>query len=277
MKTKTMLAGALVALSSVILFVSASSAFGQGFTIQVLPSEATLSGSSLASVYTDNADGALFNGVSSQSTGFAPAYYAVASGTLAISDNIGTPHFVSHAGTALSSTDPTWRGYNGTGLNWGFVISSSTAFTLSELSFASTETGGDTSLETSVSAGAFQYSRNLVGWTGSSWIFSGANTQPVYELIGLGPTTSFVYGGASDTLANEQQGINAYINGLEGSATGPFGVTGTYSIGGQSGSALVTYAVPEPCVSALLGCGVVAVILTKRTRKRVVVISKRLQ
>jgi hypothetical protein len=261
-----------------LLAISGNSAKAQSFSIQVIPAEGTMAGANLFSFWAGNASGALFNGQSSVYVGNPAVDYNAAGPTIPLNNNITTPNITSNNGQAFSSTDPMWHGFNGNGLNWGFIITSDTPFEISELSFSTTETGGDTSLETSVPAGGFQYSRYLVGWNGFQWIGQGPSWQDVYEVVGLGPTTAFTYNGSADTVANEQQGIDAYVNNLQNSASGPISVTGTVTIDGQSGSATETFdPVPEPDVVALFGSGLVAFVMAKRGRKFAVTISKRLQ
>jgi hypothetical protein len=107
----------------------------------------------------------------------------------------------------LAANDPTFHGFQGNGLAFGFVVSNSTPFTLADISFS------------------------------------------------------------------------ANVNGLQNQAVGGIAgtITGVYSLDGSSFSQTEIMTVPEPRASALFGCGLFVAILTKRARKRAVVISKRLQ
>ncbi len=219
-----------------------------------------------------NTIAALQNGSSSGGTPGTPSYYQqIAGGSDLPTSSIIVTNFPSWLGNA----DPAGTYGAGFGSELGNRLLFSltlrgtlgTTFSISQLSFTATSSDPGNQLGFSFAAGSYQYgidyvginlgADHLAGGTGinaDTIITSGPNTQLVDILYGRGSGSAFQVL-SSDPGATNQERIDLAVL-----AAGSFTFTGTYSLGGVSGSSFENFnVIPEPSVVALLLAALAAV------------------
>jgi hypothetical protein len=247
-------------------------------TIDVTPSVAPNAfGSPSYGAYVQNAVDALATGTSSWGDPNSPSYYqALSKGSTVSADQVLVSGFPSWLGTADPGTafGPNYANELGNRLLFGLNIQGNgEKFSISQLSFTEKSSDPANALGFTFGAGSYNYSNDYVGvifGTGGNpdqYITSGANTQMVDAVFGRGSGNAFaVY--MTDPGATMQDKLD---NALAGIPDMTF--TGTYTLGGATGSAFVNVAaaaVPEPSTLLLSGTGaVLGLAYAWRRRRRV--------
>jgi hypothetical protein len=226
--------------------------------------------------WVSNATQALHEGLSSKGTPGMPSYYQAQSIVTAAQGIVtGFPSWmgVADPGTAFGSQ---FANELGNRMLFGLKIDGGgSAFAINDLSFNATSSDPGNALGFGFGAGSYNYSNDYEGvlkgadnilWTADdTFITSGPNTQLVDGLVGRGSGNSFAAYCPGCTIAQQQDAINnaaSYWNPYGG---GNF--TGTYMLGGDSGSGTFTItAVPEPGIWAMmiLGLGGVGAVMRRR-------------
>jgi hypothetical protein len=239
------------------------------FVITVFPSlGANIFGSPNYDAYRDNAITALRTGVSQAGTPGTPGYYQqVAAGSPILLTDLVVTDFNSWRGKA----DPggAFAAETGTRLYFGLSIVSTTPgerFSIDQLSFEATSTDPFNTLDYSLPAGFYEYSRDYVGVrfgpNGPEFITSGPASQEVDALFGRGSSNAFEVLSTFPGATNQEK-IDLAFDGVAG-----FRYTGTYSLNGVTGTATVDItAVPAPPGVVLLASGGLA-LLGRRLRRR---------
>jgi hypothetical protein len=259
----------LVACSLAIVPMAAKSAI----TIDVTPSSAPNGyGSPNYSGYVGNAIYALENGLASYGDPSSPSYYTQAPAVMSVLNNIVTG-FSSWNGVANPSG--AYASELGNRLLFGLDVRGNGAeISIDQLSFVMSSTDGNT-LGYSFGLGSYGYSSQYVGWdygvdgirgtADDIFITSGAASQQVDEIVSRGSGSAWaVYeGNYPGTL---QDGINQAAANLGSS---PIDFTGTYTLGGAQGSAMVTFEpVPEPTTTACFLLGLGALVCIQRLNQK---------
>jgi hypothetical protein len=260
--------------------------------IDVFPAESPNGlGSPSYADWQSNAVYAIGNGFSAYGNPSLPSYYQTAPSVLPISANIVT-NFPSWQGNADPATTygSAFASELGNRLAFGLhVMGGSTTFSISQLSFTATSGDPSGTLGFTFPTGSYNYGAGYVGIQyvngidttgGVTLVTSGSNDQLVNELVGRGSGNAWdVY----DTSpgATFQAKLDYVANGVwrdtsDGSNPSgpdyllqptPFNFTGTYTLGGASGSGSVAF-VPEPGTLALLGMGGLGLLAYARRRRR---------
>jgi hypothetical protein len=231
--------------------------------ITVTPSVAPNAfGSPSYGAYVQNAVTALEQGLSSYGDPTLPSYYqALSNGSQVSADQVLVSGFPSWLGKADPGTafGPAFANELGNRLLFGLtILGNGEKFSISQLSFTATSSDPSNSLGFSFGVNTYNYSNDYVGvifGTGANpnqYITSGANTQMVDAVFGRGSGNAFaVY--TTDPGATMQDKLD---NAL--AAIPDMTFTGTYTLGGATGSAFVNVspdAVPEPSALLLSGTG----------------------
>ena len=212
-----------------------------------------------------NTISALQNGNSSGGSPGTPSYYQQLAGGLDLpTSSIIVTNFPSWLGNAdpAGTYGAGFANELGNRLLYSLTVRGTlgTTFSISQLSFTAASSDPGNQLGFSFAAGSYQYgidyvginlgADHLAGGTGinaDTIITSGPNTQLVDLLYGRGSGAGFQVL-SSDPGATNQERIDLAVL-----AAGSFTFTGTYLIGGVSGSSFENFnVIPEPSVVALL-------------------------
>ena len=210
----------------------------------------------------------------------------------------GSPTYFETVGNVLPSwlsvtSFPSWMGTADPGTMFGpafaaelgnrgtfplFIDGNGGQFSISQLGFTAVSSDVGNVLGFSFGAGSYNYSLGYVGiqFGGNGvlgggddvFVTGGVNTQLVDALAGRGSGNALWPCGPGDlslcsTVAEQQAAINNMTSILGGET-----FTGTYTLGGVSGSANFNIAaVPEPGTSALLGLGLLTLMAKKWQRR----------
>lgn len=274
---KTLKSSTVVVATCLATLLTAAPNLSTAATINVYPALAPNAfGSPSYAPWVANAVASLYNGAASGGTVGTPSYYSQVSGTLSISQLIvtGFPSWLSQAnpGTVFG---PGYASELGNRLAEGLTINGNgTQFSISQLSFNMVSTDPANGLNFGFGAGSYNYSADYVGilfggdgiWGGGddTFITSGPNTQLVDGLVGRGSGNAWaVYD--TDPGATQQDKIDLVL--ADPNFAAPFAITGTYSLGTDTGSAVVNVIpVPEPSVAALGGVAGLALFWGLRRR-----------
>ena len=208
---------------------------------------------------------------------------------------VGTPEYFQTQGNVLASwisvtSFPSWMGTADPGTVFGpgfaaelgnrgtfplFVDGNGGQFSISQLGFSAVSSDPGNVLGFSFGTGSYNYGPGYVGiqFGGNGvlgggddiLITGGLNTQLVDALAGRGSGNALWPCGPGDlspcsTIPEKQAAINAMTAILGGET-----FTGTYTLGGVSGSATFNVAaVPEPATFAVMGLGLLGLLLAKR-------------
>ena len=270
--TKTML---LAAASAALFGASAA----QAATITVTPTLAPNAfGSPSYAGWVQNINSALHDGLTAKGDPTQPTYFKAQS-TVTAREGIVTG-FPSWKGVAdpAAALGAQYGSELGNRMHFGVRIDGDgSQFSISQLSLVMNSSDPANGLQYSVAAGAYQYNTEYWGvlkgadntlWTADDvFITGGANTQLVDGLVGRGTGNSFAAYCSGCTVAQQQQAIDDAAGYWSAFGGGTF--TGTYSLGGASGSGTFTItAVPEPATWALMIGGFMAVGTAARRRRR---------
>jgi hypothetical protein len=224
---------------------SFSPAQAQGITITVIPALApNVYGSPNWNAWVANATTAIANGYASYGDPSSPGYYQRAPAVISVTNDIVTG-FPSWNGQA----DPgNVFGANfsqelGNRLQFGIDIKGGTnLISISQLSFSAHSTDPGNTLDFAFAQGSYNYSSSYVGIIygpggTKTFVTSGPATQLVNEIVGRGSGNAWDTYDTSGNIASQQSNILACALQVGGQ---PFNFTGTYTIGGVSGSNSVT-------------------------------------
>ena len=245
-------------------------------TITVYPSIAPNAfGSPSYAAYVNNATTALYNGASAGGTPGLPTYYQQISGSISISQMI-------------VSGFPSWNGYADPGVVFGPAFAAELGnrplmglkidkdggpqFSIGQLAFNQTSSDIGNYLGFGFGAGAYNYSLDYVGvlfgldgvWGGGddTFITSGLNSQLVDGLVGRGSGNAPAVYLTDPGLTNQDKIDNALAY-----FTDPFSVTGTYTLGADTGSGTFNVVpVPEPTSMSLAALGGLSLLFVRRRR-----------
>jgi len=222
-----------------------SPAQAQGITITVIPALApNVYGSPNWNAWVFNATTAIANGYASYGDPSSPSYYQQAPSVISVTNDIVTG-FPSWNGLA----DPgDIFGVNfsqelGNRLQFGIDIKGGTnLISISQLSFSAHSTDLSNTLDFAFVQGSYNYSSSYVGIIygpggTNTCITSGPATQLVNEIVGRGSGNAWAVYDTSGDIASEQSNLLACASQFSDQ---PFSFTGTYTIGGVSGSNAVT-------------------------------------
>jgi hypothetical protein len=222
-----------------------SPAQAQGITISVIPALApNVYGSPNWTALVSNATTAIANGYVSYGDPSSPGFYQQAPGVISVTNDIVTG-FPSWDGLA----DPgNVFGANfsqelGNRIQFGIDIKGGTnLISISQLAFSAHSTDPGNTLDFAFAPGSYNYSSSYVGIIygsggANTYITSGPATQPVNEIVGRGSGNAWAVYDPSGNLASQQSNLLVCASQL---GNQPFNFTGTYTIGGVSGSNSVT-------------------------------------
>ena len=234
--------GILLAVISMPFF---SPAQAQGITITVIPALApNVYGSPNWDAWVSNATTAIANGYASYGDPSSPSYYQRAPAVISVTNDIVTG-FPSWNGQA----DPgdvfgaNFSQEEGNRLQFGIDIKGGTnLISISQLSFSAHSSDPGNTLDFSFAQGSYNYSSSYVGIIYGSggartYITSGPATQLVNEIVGRGSGNAWDTYDTSGNIASQQSNIVLCASQVSDQ---PFNFTGTYTIGGVSGSNSVT-------------------------------------
>ena len=222
-----------------------SPAQAQGITITIIPALApNVYGSPNWNAWVSNATTAIANGYSSYGDPSSPSYYQRAPGVISVTNDIVTG-FPSWNGMA----DPgNVFGANfsqelGNRLQFGIDIKGGTnLISISQLSFSAHSADSSNLLDFAFPQGSYNYSASYVGIIygpggTNTYITSGPATQLVNEIVGRGSGNAWAVYDTSGNVSSQQSNMVLFASQL---GDQPFNFTGTYTIGGVSGSNSVT-------------------------------------
>lgn len=268
-----------------------------GPTIKVTPYLAVNAfGSPSYAAEISNQNSALYKGQSSAGTAGTPSYYQAQSNIF--TTDLLVTNFASYRGSAdpAATYGSAYANELGTRGAFGvFVNGNGTQFSISQLSFSAVGTGNagaltaygnysDTHyLDFANPTGSYNYGNGyegilvgndgILGTSDDVFVTSGANTQMVDALVGRGSANAYSVLCGTDPDADFGPcgaGNQSYIDEAAAGFPFPGTYTGTYSLGGVSGSGSfsVTTA-PEPATWAmmLVGFGMVGVGLRRAARR----------
>jgi hypothetical protein len=222
-----------------------SAAQAQGITITVIPALApNVYGSPNWNAWVSNATTAIANGFSSYGDPSSPSYYQRAPEVISVTNDIVTGF-------------PSWNGLANPGdifgvnfsqelgnrLQFGIDIKGGTnLISISQLSFSAHSTDPSNTLDFAFAQGSYNYGSSYVGIIygpggTNTYITSGPATQPVNEIVGRGSGNAWAVYDTSGNIASQQSNIVLCASQISDQ---PFNFTGTYTIGGVSGSNSVT-------------------------------------
>ncbi len=222
-----------------------SPAQAQGITVTVIPALApNVYGSPNWNAWVSNATTAIANGYASYGDPSSPSYYQRAPAVISVTNNIVTG-FPSWNGLA-DPGDVFGANFSqelGNRLQFGIDIKGGTnLISISQLSFSAHSTDPGNTLDFAFAQGSYNYSSSYVGIIygpggANTYITSGPATQQVNEIVGRGSGNAWDTYDTSGDIASEQSNILACALQVSDQ---PFNFTGTYTIGGVSGSNSVT-------------------------------------
>jgi hypothetical protein len=216
-----------------------------GISITVIPALAPNAyGSPNWSAWVSNATTAIRNGYASYGDPASPSYYQRAPGVIPVTNNIVTG-FPSWNGLADPGTvfGAAYAQELGNRLQFGIDVKGGTnLISISQLSFTAHSSDPDNALDFTFAQGSYNYSQSYVGIIygdggNDTYITSGPSTQLVNEIVGRGSGNAWDTYDTSGNIASQQSNI-VYCASQAG--TLPFSFSGTYTLGGVSGSNSVT-------------------------------------
>lgn len=272
----------VVFLTFLMLMVGVPMVQADSVNISVTPSIAPNAfGSPSWSSWVTNAIFALQNNLQSAGTAGSPDFYQAITGPIS-----GNQILVTSFNSWLGQTNPgsvfgsAFANELGNRLHFGLSITSTTTFSVSELSFTMMSTDPFNALGFSFASGSYNYSSELVGVNAGAdgilgtpddvIITSGPNTQLVHALFGRGSGNAFWPCGPGDPLPCVTSAeMQAAINAAAGYPGSPYSITGTYSLNGFQGSNTVQVSpIPEPATLALFGTGLIGIVGLLKRRSR---------
>ncbi len=232
----------------------------QGISITVIPALApNVYGSPNWNAWVSNATTAIANGYASYGDPASPSFYQQAPGVISVTNDIvtGFPSWdgLADPGTAFGAN---FSQELGNRIQFGIDIKGGTnLISISQLSFSAHSTDPSNTLDFAFAQGSYNYSSSYVGIIygpggTNTYVTGGPSTQLVNEIVGRGSGNAWAVYDTSGNLASQQSNMLVCASQLSDQ---PFDFTGTYTIGGVSGSNSVTLNPVVTSAGPILGTG----------------------